>query len=89
MHNTYIKILVCEICLVTLDLFGVSDDVTEDCVFSFMNGTDGATAQQNVCCQHSTSLTPVHNCTYRNVTHQLLAPEGTAVFGVYYTARSL
>jgi hypothetical protein len=41
MHNTYIKILVCEICLVTLDLFGVSDDVTEDCVFSFMNGTDG------------------------------------------------
>lgn len=40
MHDTYIKILVCTICLVTLELFGVSRDVTEECMFSFMNGTD-------------------------------------------------
>jgi len=31
MHGTYIKILVCKICLVTLGLVGLPDDVTEEC----------------------------------------------------------
>jgi len=32
-HGTYIKILVCKICLVTQGLVGVPDDVTEECVY--------------------------------------------------------
>ena len=47
MHGTYIKILVCKICLVTLRLVGVPDDVTEECVY-LVHDWDGATAQKNV-----------------------------------------